>query len=263
MVQRDRYRVDAADPRAPSMDVWERLTPSERARVVAELPAEVPWELMPPEGDFHRKPKERAVDALDGFFRRIGRRIYVSAELAVYYPDEPRFSPDLLAVTDVDHHDRSKWVVATEGKGLDLVIEVIWEGSEKKDYEFNVSRYARLGISEYFIYDRKRGRLLGYALPTPDATIYQPILPQGGRWTSRVLGLDLALEVDRLRFFFGTAAVPESAELAARTEDLLSTAIANKEEAERRADLEAARAARAEEEMANMRAELERLRRER
>ncbi|WP_394848318.1 Uma2 family endonuclease [Pendulispora brunnea] len=270
MSQRLRYQVDPADPRAPSMEIWEQLTPAERTRVVAELPAEVPWELMPPEGDAHRKAKERSVDALDGFFRKVGRRVYVSAELAVFYPNEPRFSPDLLAVLDVEHHDRSKWVVAAEGKGLDLVIEVVWEGSEKKDYEFNVSRYARLGTAEYFIYDRKRGRLVGYRLPSSDAKTYQPIVPQGGRWSSQVLGLDLALEAERVRFYYGNAPLPESAELAARTENLLNEAILRKEESDQRAeeeaqraDQEAARARRAEEELASVRAELERLKRER
>ncbi|WP_394827007.1 Uma2 family endonuclease [Pendulispora albinea] len=263
MGQPRRYRVNPADPRAPKMEIWELLSPAERKRVVDELPAEVPWELMPPEGDFHRKAKERAVDSLDGYFRRIGRRIYVSAELAVYYPDERRFSPDLLAVTDVDHHDRQKWVVAAEGKGLDLVMEVVAEGSEKKDYEYNVARYARLGISEYFIYDRKRVHLVGYALPEAGATTYQPILPQVGRWPSRVLGLDLSLEAERVRFFSGTAPLPESAELAARAEHLLTEAIAKREEAERRAEEEARRAEHAEEELQQLRAELERFKRQR
>ncbi|XYI02404.1 hypothetical protein ACMHYB_22665 [Sorangium sp. So ce1128] len=54
------YVFDPADPRAPTDDQWAAMTPAERARVVAMLPAEVPWELMPPEGDAHREAKERA-----------------------------------------------------------------------------------------------------------------------------------------------------------------------------------------------------------
>ena len=44
MVQRlpDTYRIDPADPRAPSQDVWDRMTIEERARVVSMLPDEVP-----------------------------------------------------------------------------------------------------------------------------------------------------------------------------------------------------------------------------
>jgi len=270
MAERQRYQVDRDDPRAPSMEIWERLTPSERAQVVDELPALVPEELAPPEGDWHRKAKERSVDALESFFRKIGRKVYVSSELGVYYPNERLFCPDLLVVPDVEPRERSKWVVASEGKGLDLVIEVVWDGSEKKDYDLNVTRYARLGISEYFIYDRKRTRLVGYALPNPGAKAYQPIVPQGGRWSSRVLGLDLTLEADRVRFFFGTAALAESAEVATRAQGLLDDLISKKEDLERRvqqeadrAQHEADRAQRAEDELARVRAELERLRRER
>jgi hypothetical protein len=64
------------------------------------------------------------LDALDGFFRRTGRKIYLSSELAIFYPGERRFAPDLLAVADVDPHERSSWVVAAEGKGLDFVLEI-------------------------------------------------------------------------------------------------------------------------------------------
>src|SRR5689334_17784051 len=199
------YRLDPGDPRAPSQDAWDRMTPAERARVVAMLPAEVPLELHPPEGDVHRKAKTRTADTLDAFFRRIGRKIYVSSELGVFYPDEPRFSPDVFAVLDVDPHPRTKWTVSAEGKGLDLVIEVHYAGDTAKDYELNVERYARLGVTEYFIFDRAKLSLRGYRLPQPaDAArggrgrVYRPILPQQGRYTSEVLGLDLMIENDKL-----------------------------------------------------------------
>lgn len=52
------------------------------------------------------------------FFRKIGRRVYVSSELGVFYPDEPRFAPDVLAVLDVEPGERKSWVVAQDGKGL-------------------------------------------------------------------------------------------------------------------------------------------------
>src|SRR5262249_47509370 len=104
-----------------------------------------------------------------------------------------------------------------------------------------VERLARLGIPEYFIYDRKRGRLQGYVLEEGE-TVYGRIVPQQGRWPSRVLGLSLSLEGDRLRLYAGTAAVPELEELAARGERLLAGAIARVEEAERRAEQEAQRA---------------------
>lgn len=141
------------------------MSEEERARVVAMLPAEVPEELMAPEGDPHRVAKTRTTDTLDAYFRRIRRQIYVSSELAVFYPDEPRFSPDVLAVRDVALRERDKWSVASEGKGLDLVIEIHYGGDRAKDFARNVERYARLGIEEYFIFDRAQLGLRGYRLP--------------------------------------------------------------------------------------------------
>jgi Uma2 family endonuclease len=250
MVQRlpDSYHVDPADPRAPSEERWARMSPEERARVVAALPAEVPEELQPPEGDFHRKAKEKTTGTLDDFFQRIGRKIYVSSELAVFYPDEPRFSPDVFAVLDVEHRDRTKWVVADEGKGLDLVIEVHYAGDRAKDYEANVERYARLGIHEYFIFDRLHLSVRGYRLSPAEEgqpkkrRSYRPILPQGGLFASQVLGLDLTIDGSRLRFFYGMAPVPEAEELVAKLQTLVDGLQARAEEAEQRAATEAERA---------------------
>jgi Uma2 family endonuclease len=244
MVQRipEGYRFDPADPRAPSQEQWERMTPAERARVVAMLPSEVPIELQPPEGDPHWNAKVKARSTLGDFFRRIGRKIYVSSELAVYYPGEPRFSPDVLAVLDVEPRERDRWVVADEGKGLDLVIEVHYGGDKRKDYETNVERYARLGIREYFIFDRRLLSLRGYRLPPPDEEgpsakrrVYRPILPQSARYASEVLGLDLMIDGSKLRFLFGMAPVPEAEELVAKLESIVSDLLARAEDAEKRA----------------------------
>src|SRR5262249_32084470 len=151
----------------------------------------------PPEGDDHRIAKNRTADTLDTYFRRIKRNIYISSELAVYYPSERRFSPDVLAVLDVGLRARGSWGGAQGGKGRDLVIEIHASGDADKDYKSNVERYARLGIHEYFIFNRARLSLRGYRLPPGRARVYQPILPQQGRYTSDVLGLDLAMEGER------------------------------------------------------------------
>ena len=127
------------------------MTPEERAHVVASLPSDVPFELSMPEGDPHRLAKERTLGALGAFFAKIGRKVYLSSALAVYYPGEPRFAPDVLAVVDVDPHPRMNWVVAHEGHGLDVVLEVDVSGEWQKDFEANRKRYARLGIPEYFL----------------------------------------------------------------------------------------------------------------
>jgi Uma2 family endonuclease len=272
--------IDPDDPRAPTEEVWQRLSNEERARVVDALPSEIP-SATPPEGDRHRLASHGPLGALQAFFERIGRKMYLSSNLPVYYPGERMFAPDVIAVADVEPHERDRWVVSAEGKGLDLALEVLYRGDDRKDLEANVERYAKLGIDEYFIYDRKRNRLSGYALSSPDARSYQPIVPQQGRWASRVLGLELALESERVRLYYGTAPLPELLELARRGEALLAEAMSRVEAAERqaeaearraedearraedearRAEDEARRATAAERELAALRAEIERLR---
>ena len=239
MVQRlpSGYVFDPADPRAPAVEQWERMLPDERARVLAMLPVDVPLDLLPNEGDPHRKATRGALDALDDYFRASGRKIYLSSGLAVFYPGEPRFAPDLLAVADVEPHDRSSWVVAAEGKGLDFVMEVHVAGDRRKDEKTNVERYARLGIPEYFYFDRTRLRLTGYRLPAaPPASVYQRIVPQSGRFASGVLGLDLALEGSRLRFFAGSALLQDADERIARLGSMLDKVIQGQEDAERLAE---------------------------
>ncbi|HEY3357372.1 MAG TPA: Uma2 family endonuclease [Polyangia bacterium] len=207
-------------PRAPTAEQWEALSEEERARVVESLPAFIPAEeLAPPEGDLHFDAKSGAREVLRSFFGRLGRRIYVACELIVYYPGEPRFAPDLLAVRDVDPHERMKWVVSAEGKGLDLVLEVHVAGDWRKDLERNVALYSRLGIPEYFVYDRGRLRLHGWRLGP--AGSYEPIPAQAGRLGSQVLGLELVVEDERLRFYEGTAALLEPGELVARMERMV------------------------------------------
>ena len=239
-VGRPPYFIDPKDPRAPSQEIWDSLSDDEREQVVEALPSEIE-SAYPPEGDIHRIAKDGPLGALGAYFRRIGRRVYLSSNLPVYYPDEPLFAPDLIAVLDVDPARRDRWVTSHEGRGLDLALEVLYRGDDRKDLERNVERFARLGIPEYFIYDRKREKLQGYALEAGEKS-YRRIVPQDGRWPSRVLGLELSLEGERLRLYSGTAAVPELEELAARGERLLTDAIARVEEAEQRAEREARRA---------------------
>jgi Uma2 family endonuclease len=218
------YRVDPDDPRAPPQEVWERLSAEERARIVDRLPSEFPVsEAAPPEGDPHFDAKVRAREVLSGFFSRIGRKVYLGSELPVYYPGEPMFAPDLIAVMDVEPHSRGRWVVSAEGKGVDLALEIHVAGERRKDLERNVERFARLGIREYFLFDRGRLRLMGWRLEE-GRRVYQPIVPQQAFYTSEVLGLQLQLEGERLRFYFGGAALPEAEELISTLERMVREA---------------------------------------
>ena len=252
----------AGFPMAPSAEEWEALSPAERDAVVAALPGEVTYDEMAlPEGDRHFKAKTRALNALRSYFRRQRRRSYFTAELPIYYPAEPRFAPDLLAVLDAEDVERDKWVVSAEGKGLDWVLEVHVGGDRKKDAERNVARYARLGIPEYFLYDRARNRLAAYRLATPDAKVYTPIVPNHGLYESRVLGLEVQVEQDRLRFYAGTALLLESEEFIVRLQAIAENAQRRAEEEARLREEAEQRRDEAEQEVARLRAEIERLKR--
>jgi Uma2 family endonuclease len=257
------WHVDPNDPRAPTLEIWNELSPSERRRVLDALPSEL-QATLPPEGDPHRIPKHKALDALEAFFRKLGRRVYLSSELPVYYPGERVFAPDLIAVLDVEPGERLRWVVVEEGKGIDFALEVTLSGSRQKDLQENVERYARLKIPEYFVFDRRNHRLHGWRL---SGNQYERIVPQGGRWESLVLGLMLAVEAHRVRFYLGTAVVPESEELVARANALvddlqnrLALAEQRAEEEKQRAEEEKQRAESAERRVHDLEAEVERLR---
>ena len=237
-----KYVLDPNDPRAPTREQWDTMSPAERERVTDALPTGLPLETHPPEGDVHRKAKQGALGTLEEFFRRAGRRVYLSSELAVYYPGEPSIAPDVLAVLDVPSHDRMRWVVANEGRGLDFALEVLVAGDRKKDLEANVARYARLGITEYFVYDRARARLYGHRLGPAGAEMYQRVVPQGGRYASSVLGLDLVIDGEKLQFFAGNAALEDSDQMIARLRSMMDNVLARAEQESARAEQEAARA---------------------
>src|SRR3954467_6454561 len=95
--------IDPDDPRAPPQELWDRMTPEERKRVLDALPSE--FEISqadPPEGDFHFNTTAAAKETLGGYFQRIGRRVSLACELPIYYPGQSMFAPDVMAVLDVE-----------------------------------------------------------------------------------------------------------------------------------------------------------------
>lgn len=249
---------EPADPRSPSREIWDTLSADERARVLASLPAEVPLELHPPEGDAHRVPKENARDALDAYFRTTGRKVYVSSELGTFYPSEPVFCPDLLVVLDVETHPRSRWVVLDEGRGLDFVLEIYVAGDRAKDFERNVARYARLEIPEYFVFEQRASRLHGFRLAKCGQS-YERIVPQAGRFRSNVLGLTLTVERGLVRFFHGTAALLFGEEVVDRLNGMLADVLEARDAETRRADQAEAEARGAAERQADLEARIREL----
>jgi len=234
-------------PRAPTAEAWAAMTPAERdlaeaALLASESQEELDQRNAMAEGDAHLDAKMEIRDTLRAYYHRRGRRIYVGAEIEVYYPGEKGFTPDVIAVADVDPGPRKSWMVSREGKGIDLALEVHSLGHRRKDMVTNVARYASLGISEYFVYDIPREVLKGYRLPPPRARAYQVIRPKSGHHRSEVLDLELALEGGRLRFYAGTAELITTAELAIKLEKMVESAEARAEQEQARAEQEQARA---------------------
>lgn len=237
------WTVDPDDPRAPPSEVWERLTPCERQQVIDALPSEFePTEACPPEGDTHSDVVYGARDALRTYYRKLRRRIYIAANMAVYCPNEAMFSPDVIGVLDVDDKPRDSWIVDAEEKGLDVCIEVHWLGRRAKDTADNVKRYARLGVREYFVCDLRKLELKGYRLPKPGRGRYTSLLPHRRRIHSEVLDLDLAISGGRLRFQHGSAPIPYADELIATLDAAVEAAGQHAQEEAERAQEEAQRA---------------------
>ncbi len=223
------------------------MTPKERDRFLEEvLDALSDPAIAMSEGRPHKKAKSRALDMLGLHIRTLGRRIYLAEEMAVVYPGEEPFSPDVLAVLDVEEPEddpRMAWVVADEGKGLDWVLEVVHAGDRKKDLVLNVERYAALGIPEYFVYDRRQQRIHAYRLA--GAGRYQPVLAQAGLYRSNVLGLDLAIVEGSLRFYQGAAELYDTGHLIRRLQGMVENLEARSVDLEARSTKAEAQAERA------------------
>ncbi|MBL9103290.1 MAG: Uma2 family endonuclease [Myxococcales bacterium] len=243
-------------PMAPSEAEWARMTALDRMRVAASLPADLG--LLPSEGTPHSNAIRRVHNVLDDHFSRRGRAVFIAENLAVYYPAEPVFAPDILAVVDVGLHDRMKWLVSEEGRGLDLALEVLVSGDRRKDLELNVERYAQLGIREYFVFDYTRVRLLGYRLA--GGRRYESIVPQFGMLRSEVLGLELRVQGGRLRFYNGPEMLAEADERIAVLEQMLASVDERLRDEAAQREREARTLAEAEAKLAEALAEIERLR---
>jgi Uma2 family endonuclease len=238
--------LPAEAPRAPTEEAWTRMSPAEREQAVDALLASESVEeneerLAMAEGDPHLDAKTSIRATLRSHFGRLGRKIYVGADIGVYYPGQKVFTPDVIAVSDVEPRARDAWIVTAEGKGVDLALEVHYKGNWQKDFVGNVTKYAGMGIREYFIYDIRRQILRGYRLPRAGAA-YEGIPSRGARLRSRVLQLDIALEDGAVRFYEGSAILVTEAELVGKLETMIDAATARAEAQAARADEQATRA---------------------
>jgi Uma2 family endonuclease len=155
---------------------------------------------------------------------------YIGANMFVHYSLEQLRNKDFLgqdffAVLGVPRHERKSWVLWEEGKGPDLVIELLSpstveldKGKKKRIYQDS------LRIPEYFWYDPMTGELAGFTLKD---LRYRPIQPaaRGSLW-SEALGLSLVrwhgrcyqIEAPWLRFALPDGTLVPTSEEAAEQE---------------------------------------------
>jgi Uma2 family endonuclease len=223
-------------PRAPTQAEWDAMSPAERVRAAAALPTYIPnEELGAMDGLKHQRARNGFEGALRAHGESTGRVMFVAGQLAVYFPGERRIQPDVFVVTGVAQSDRDSWVVSMEERAPEFVLEVLAQGHREKDLKNNVTRYARLGIREYFLADLRHHRLYGWRLGDPAIRLYTALVPQLGRIRSEVLGLDVKLEGDRVRLYLGSSPLLEPEEIAERVRDDLNDMQMLKQEADERA----------------------------
>jgi Uma2 family endonuclease len=208
------------------------------------------------QGQRHATTSREITDLLEDYFRPRPEVLVLHDVKHLLGPGHPAPSPDVSVIRGVRVHDadRESFDVVEEGVIPCLVIEVVSPYSariRRTDLEDKVRLYEAAGIFEYLIVDSPRwgaGRgysLLGYRLDA--AGKYQPIAPDAeGRVLSQATGISFQAAPDRQRVLL----------VETSTGRRLMGLSEWKAEALRRE--EALRSA--EDELARLRAEMERLR---
>ena len=179
--------------------------------------------------------------------------VCVTGDILVFYEKGDRrrhVAPDVFVVPGAGNRQRDNYLLWEEGGGLDLVIEITSASTRREDTGKKSRLYAgRLAVREYVLFDPREE----YLNPSFQAYRryrdgFRPARLTDGRFTSRVLGLELERDGTDLRFRDPTTGqrLPTPAERLAT-------------EAER-ADAEARRADAAEAELGRLKAGLARLR---
>lgn len=218
-------------------------------------------------------------------------RVYVAGNMLLYYEEgNPAacVAPDVFVVRGVTKQERRTYKLWEEEQSPTVVFEITSRSTRLEDLGTKRALYAMLGVQEYFLYDPLgeylRPPLQGYRLR--DGEYERMASERELVLVSEALGLELGLENGRLRVLHPETRerllTPAEAYAARRiAEDRATQEAAQRQAAEVRADREAVqrqtaenravqeaaqrqmaedRAVRAEAELAQLRAEMARLR---
>ena len=242
------------------------------------------------ESNLHRKVMADLIAALERHFLD-DPLAWAGGNFLLYYEKgNPRasVSPDVVLVRGVEKWDRPLYRLWEEGRPPDFVIEVTSNSTRREDLSKKKDLYEHLGVSEYFLFDPTgdylNPRLQGYGLEQgryirlaqePDSSLTSRITnlrlrPEGlnlrlidARTGEKLLWIaeeTVAREVAERKAEEEAAARQAAERKAKEAERKVEDAEQRAKEAERKAEEEAAARNRLEEELASLRAELERKR---
>ena len=197
------------------------------------------------ETDKHRDLMVELIESLKNFYAE-EPEIYVTGDLFLYYLEgvpQECVAPDVMVCFGVPKKERRIYKLWEEKVAPSVVIELASHSTFKNDREGKRELYESLGVKEYFIYNPEYPKilppLLAYRLEDGE---YQKVRLENNRVFSEVLGLEFVDTGSTLRLFNPQTAkfLPSLAELAIAQE----------------------RAERAEAEIAELKAELAKLKNE-
>ena len=157
------------------------------------------------ETDVHRTLMFELIGMLQAFFRT-DPHVYISGNLFLYYQEgNPRrvVAPDVFVVLGVPNRLRRIYKLWEEGVVPAVVFELTSHSTRGEDLRSKYALYARLGVTEYFLFDPLdeylRPPCQGYRL---EQGRYRPLAPaaDGSLW-SAALGLALHGRGTQLRLY--------------------------------------------------------------
>ena len=194
--------------------------------------------------------------------------VLITGEIYVRTDEEDarEFAPDFIFARQVSDPERvirrNGYVISEVGKPPDLVLEVGSRNTGRRDFTVKREGYAALGIGEYWRFDPSGGEyhdvpLAGDTLVDGEYVSVEIVAESDGRhWGySETLELELWWEEGKLRF-----RDPESGEFLLTPVELAADRLAAYERAEVRVEEERAERMTAEARVAELEAELRRLR---
>ncbi|MFM2061610.1 MAG: hypothetical protein RLZZ507_1280 [Cyanobacteriota bacterium] len=201
----------------------------------------------PLETDFHREQMMLLIQCLEWLWQN-RNNFYASGNVTIYYSPRQLKSeyfrgPDFFVVLDTERKLRKSWVVWEEdGKYPNVIVELLSDSTANTDRGLKKQIYQDIfRTPEYFWFDPQNLEFAGFVLL---AGKYEPIEPndQGWLW-SQQLGLFLAVEENKLRFFTDAGVlVPTPSEVARLEQERAERENRRAEQERRRAEYEKQRA---------------------